>query len=66
MSRLLAGSLAIVVTVLSGATPAQSSVPSHLVSALPGLAIAGLPAVPVQPKPFSIPAQPIVTASSDG
>ena len=45
MSRLLAGSLAIVVTVLGDATPAQSAVSSHLFSALPGLAIAGLLAI---------------------
>jgi RHS repeat-associated protein len=30
------------------------------------VSLAGLPSVPVQPKPFSVPAQPIVAASSDG
>src|SRR4051812_39330990 len=68
MSRRLAvASIAVVVTLLSGWTPAQSAASSHLLlDALSRAAIAGLPAAPLQPKPFTIPAQPIVAASSDG
>lgn len=64
--RLSVASIAVVVTLLSGWTPAQTAISSRLVDALPRIAIAGLPAVPLQPKPFSVPAQPIVGASSDG
>ncbi len=65
MSRLLVGSIGIVVTMLSAWTPAQSMPPAQA-GALANMAFAGLPTTPIQPKPFAVPAQPIVAASSDG
>ena len=64
-TRIAGATLAVAVTILSGWTPAQSTVQANLGRALAG-AMAGLPNVPAQPKPFSMPAQPIVAASSDG
>jgi RHS repeat-associated protein len=57
---------ALAATVLAGWTPARSSVPLDLVRGLGGAQMLGIPAIPTQPKPFSVPAQPIVAASTDG
>ena len=56
---------AMVTTVLCGVASAQP-MPLALTPALGAVAWAGMPTVPVLPKPFSVPAQPIVAASADG
>ena len=53
---LLAGSL----------PPGVSAQPTLILPLIARASFAGLPTTPIQPKPFAVPAQPIVAASSDG
>ena len=46
--------------------PARSALVLDIERDIRIAAILGIPATPTQPKPFTLPAQPIVAASSDG
>jgi len=62
-NRVVVFVLAVCLTVLSGWSFAQPQTSAQLIASA---TIAGNPVVPIQPKPFSIPAQPIEPASSNG
>ena len=62
-SRAFTVGIAFLATILCGATPAQTA---PLAQMLVNVTWSGVPAQPVQPHPFTIPAQPIVAASSEG
>ncbi len=65
-NRTVTFALGLTLTLLGGVTAAQSVVQPSLVRSLYRVALAGNPGAPVLPKPFTIPAQPIVAASSNG
>lgn len=66
MNRLVLASLVCVATVLASGMPSSAGVLDVARTAVGQASFAGIPPIPHQPKPFTIPAQPIVAASSDG
>ncbi|MET0231903.1 MAG: RHS repeat-associated core domain-containing protein [Rhodanobacteraceae bacterium] len=66
MNRLGVVSCVVFTTFLVGLTPSHADPARITREGLSLVSLAAIPSAPVQPKPFSLPAAPIVAASSDG
>jgi RHS repeat-associated protein len=66
MSRPAIASIACLMTLLAGSRPLHAGVSSAIGTAFVSASLLAVPPIPVQPKPFTIPAQPIVAASTNG
>jgi RHS repeat-associated protein len=66
MRQLGIATVACLITMLAGAQPLHANVPMMIRVEFADALLTGVPAVPQLPKPFSIPATPIVAASTNG